>query len=100
MSEHLYFYFLQKVTTLLARNGPARDAGHCVPFRDCPGQSGTSGHPTRNTPHLEIAWLQYALLNFVRSALISIASDLTHSTQNTSDLTHSLTLWKTDLSLD
>src|SRR6218665_1847352 len=29
----------------LVRNGPARDAGHFVPFRDCPGQSGTAGHP-------------------------------------------------------
>jgi len=29
----------------LSRNGPGRDAGHFVAFRDCPGQSGTSGHP-------------------------------------------------------
>src|SRR6218665_2849332 len=29
----------------LSRNGPGRDAGHFVSFRDCPGQSGTPGHP-------------------------------------------------------
>jgi len=28
--------------------GPGRDAEHFVPFRDCPGQSGTSGHPSGN----------------------------------------------------
>src|SRR6218665_3704738 len=30
----------------LSRNGPGRDAGHFVSFRDCPGQSGTPGHPS------------------------------------------------------
>src|SRR6218665_3065461 len=30
----------------LSRNGPGRDAGHFFPFLDCPGQSGTSGHPS------------------------------------------------------
>jgi len=30
----------------LSQKGPGRDAGHFVPFRDSPGQSGTLGQPT------------------------------------------------------
>src|SRR6218665_1695479 len=59
-----YFYFqdlikikLQKLPRILllknsfqdvslSRNGPDRDSGHFVSFRDCPGQYGTPGHPT------------------------------------------------------
>jgi len=38
----------------LSRNGPGRDAGHFVPFRDCLGQSGTSGHPkTDRDAHIQ-----------------------------------------------
>jgi len=33
----------------LSRNGPGRDAIHFAPFRVCPGQSGTSGHPNFNS---------------------------------------------------
>src|SRR6218665_1362897 len=32
----------------LSRNEPGRDAGHFLPFRDCPGQSGTAGHPSNH----------------------------------------------------
>src|SRR6218665_1677173 len=32
----------------LSRNGSVRDAGHFFPFRDCPGQSWTAGHPIVN----------------------------------------------------
>src|SRR6218665_2303334 len=35
----------------LSRNEPGRDAGHFIPFRDCPGQSGTAGHPSH------ISWM-------------------------------------------
>src|SRR6218665_711330 len=40
----------------LSRNGTGRDAGHFFPFRDCPGQFGTSGHPRL-----------YCLLDFILS---------------------------------
>ena len=61
-----YFYFqdlikikLQKLPRILllknsfqdvslSRNGPDRDSGHFVSFRDCPGQYGTPGHPILN----------------------------------------------------
>jgi len=33
----------------LSGNGPRRDAGHFVSFRDCPGQSGTPGYPSYDT---------------------------------------------------
>jgi len=46
----------------LSWNGPGREAGHFVPFRDCPGQSGTSGHPrwwgNKNMISLQNTWLR------------------------------------------
>src|SRR6218665_205499 len=49
-----YFLFIERTKSViysfwdgsLSRNGPGRDAGHFSPFWDCPGQSGTAGHPT------------------------------------------------------
>jgi len=61
---HIFFFLIFEIMKLqkllwfkknlfrdvtLSRNGPGWDAGHFVPFRDCPGQSGTSGHPRFNT---------------------------------------------------
>src|SRR6218665_846635 len=47
-----YFLLIERTKSIiysfrdvsLSRNGPGRDAGRFVPFRDCPGQSGTAGH--------------------------------------------------------
>src|SRR6218665_2346707 len=50
-----YFLFIERTKSIicsfrnvsLSRKGSVRDAGHFLPFRDCPGQSGTAGHPSR-----------------------------------------------------
>src|SRR6266536_5718908 len=40
----------------LSRNDSARDAGHFFEFRDCPGQSGTCGHPMRMGSNKKVGW--------------------------------------------
>src|SRR6218665_3250270 len=70
-----YLLFIERTKSIiysfrdvsLSRNGPVRDAGHFSPFRDCPGQSGTAGHPSIGVhrPSLHFPYTVFSIRSYL-----------------------------------